>query len=294
MFRLRGRKREAKETGSKSLEESQGVEVVEDKGDGERQGELMNDLVEERNASSSASVRSIIKAAINSAEQIVDNVKTRVAAEAQQEAEKIIAEAEKEAEKIKRGKTPAHAVEEAVAVEEEEAVAMREEELVTVEEEAPVQLQEEVVAPAAEETAPQDEEPAAVEPVAEKGEPEKAGKQEQKAPKKESEIIVTKEESQSLYTGEIELTIGVPVEPTMVANLYSYLQTSPEIKFVRTAGSWNRGSTITIVLDKPIPLISVLAAKLPLANVVPERPVGSGHVKDRRGMRKINISLKDK
>jgi len=294
MFRLRGRKREAKETGSRSLEESQGVEVVEDKGDGERQGELMNDLVEERSTLSSASVRSIIKAAINSAEQIVDNVKTRVAAEARQEAEKIIAEAKKEAEKIKRGKTPAHAVEEAVAVKEEEAVAMREEEAVTVKEEAPVQLQEEVVAPAAEETAPQEEEPAAVEPVAEKGEPEKAGKQEQKAPKKESEIIVTKEESQSLYTGEVELTIGVPVEPTMVANLYSYLQTSPEIKFVRTAGSWNRGSTITIVLDKPIPLISVLAAKLPLANVVPERPVGSGHVKDRRGMRKINISLKDK
>jgi hypothetical protein len=294
MFRLRGRKREAKETGSKSLEESQGVEVVEDKGDGERLGELMNDLVEERSTLSSASVRSIIKAAINSAEQIVDNVKTRVAAEARQEAEKIIAEAKKEAEKIKRGKTPAHAVEEAVAVKEEEAVAMREEEAVTVKEEAPVQLQEEVVAPAAEETAPQEEEPAAVEPVAEKGEPEKAGKQEQKAPKKESEIIVTKEESQSLYTGEVELTIGVPVEPTMVANLYSYLQTSPEIKFVRTTGSWNRGSTITIVLDKPIPLISVLAAKLPLANVVPERPVGSGHVKDRRGMRKINISLKDK
>ncbi|TET49105.1 MAG: hypothetical protein E3J57_01250, partial [Dehalococcoidia bacterium] len=139
MFRLRGRKREAKETGSKSLEESQGVEVVEDKGDGERQGELMNDLVEERSTLSSASVRSIIKAAINSAEQIVDNVKTRVAAEAQQEAEKIIAEAEKEAEKIKRGKTPAHAVEEAVAVKEEEAVAMREEEAVTVKEEAPVQ-----------------------------------------------------------------------------------------------------------------------------------------------------------
>ena len=282
MFRLRGRKRETKETGNRSPEESRGVE---DKGDGERQDELMNDLVEERSTLSSASVRSIIKAAINSAEQIVDNVKTRVAAEAQQEAEKIIAEAEKEAEKIKRGKTPAPAVEEAVAAEEEEAV--------TVKEEAPVQLQEEVVEPAAEETAPQ-EEPAAAEPVAEKGEPEKAGKQEQKAPKKESEIIVTKEEGQSLYTGEVELTIGVPVEPTMVANLYSYLQTSPEIKFVRTTGSWNRGSTITIVLDKPIPLISVLAAKLPSANVVPERPGGSGHVKDRRGMRRISISLKDK
>jgi hypothetical protein len=286
MFRLRGRKREAKETGSRSLEESQGVEVVEDKGDGERQGELMNDLVEERSTLSSASARSIIKAAINSAEQIVDNVKTRVVAEVQQEAEKIIAEAKKEAEKIKRGKTPAHAVEEAVAAEEEEPVAVKEE--------APVQLQEEVAEPAAEETAPQDEEPAAVEPVAEKGEPGKAGKQEQKAPKKESEIIVTNEEGQSLYTGEVELTIGVPVEPTMVANLYSYLQSSPEIKIIRTTGSWNKGSTITVVLDKPIPLISVLAAKLPLADVVPDRLGRNGLVKDRRGVRKINVSLKDK
>ncbi len=286
MFRLRGRKREAKETGSRSLEESQGVEVVEDKGDGERQGELMNDLVEERSTLSSASVRSIIKAAINNAEQIVDNVKARVAVEARQEAEKIIAEAKKEAEEIKRGKTPAHAVEEAVAAEEEEAV--------TAEEEEPVQLQEEVVEPAAEEAAPQDEEPAAVEPVAEKREPGKADKQEQKAQKKGSEKIVTEEESQSLYTGEVELTIGVPVEPTMVSNLYSYLQTSPEIKLIRTTGSWNKGSTITVVLDKPIPLISVLAAKLSLANVVPEQLGRDGLVKDRRGVRKINISLKDK
>jgi len=166
------------------------------------------------------------------------------------------------------------------------------EEAVVVEE--PVQLQEEVVEQAAEETASQDEEPAAVKPVAEKGEPEKAGKQEQKAPKKEPEIIVTEEESQALYTGEVELNIRMPVEPTMVSKLYSYLQTSSEIKFIRTTGSWSRGSTITVVLDKPIPLISVLAAKLPEANVVPERLGGSGHVSDRRGVRQINISLKDK
>jgi len=289
MFKLRGRKREAKETGSRPPEESQGAEVVEDKVDGERQVELVNDLVVERSASSSASARSIIKAAISSAEQIVDNVKTQVVAEARQEAERIIAEAKKEAEKIKGGKMPAYAVAEV-----EEAVVVEEEEAVAVEEEEPVQLQEGVVEQAAEETASQDEEPAAVEPVAEKGEPEKAGKREQKAPKKEPEIIVTKEENQALYTGEVELNIRMPVEPTMISKLYSYLQTSPEIKFIRTAGSWNRGSTITVVLDKPIPLISVLAAKLPEANVVPERTVGSGHARDRKGVRQINISLKDK
>jgi len=229
-------------------------------------------------------------------------VKTRAVAEAEQEAAKIIAEARKEAEKIRGGKAVVQgettediiAVVEKVAEDRMEEPAHAVEEAVAAEEEEPVQLQEEVVAPAAEETAPQDEGPAAVEPVAEKGEPEKAGKQEQKAPKKESEIIVTKEESQSLYTGEVELTIRVPVEPTMVSNLYGYLQTQPEIKFVRTTGSWNKGSTITIVLDKPIPLISVLASRLPEANVVPERPGGSGYVQDRKGMRKISISLKDK
>jgi hypothetical protein len=79
----------------------------------------------------------------------------------------------------------------------------------------------------------------------------------------------------------------------MVANLYNYLQTTPEIKFVRTTGSWNKGSTITVVLDKPIPLISELASRLPEADVLPERLDINGHMRDRRGMRRISISLKD-
>ncbi len=158
----------------------------------------------------------------------------------------------------------------------------------------PVQLQEEVTEEAVEETVPQDKEPAVVEPVAEEREPEEAAQKEEEADREEPEMVATKKESQEPYTGEVELVVEVPVEPTMVSKLYNYLQTTAEVKFVRTVGSWNKGSSITIALDKPIPLVSVLASKLPEANVVPEQTVRSGHVNDKRGARRINISLKNK
>ena len=305
MVKLLGRKREAKETESKQLEARRGEEVTEDKGNDKQLVDPVDELVEQRSNSASVastSVRSILKAAISSAEQIVDSVKMRVAEEAQQEAAKVIAEAQKEAEKIRGGKAPVQeataeniiSVAEKVAEEQIEEPAQAQEEVVAGKEAEPVQLQEEVTEEAAEETVPQEKEPAVVEPVAEEEEPEKAAKKEEEAEKAEPEMVATKEESQSPYTGEVELIVEVPVEPTMVSKLYDYLQTTSEIKFVRTVGSWNKGSTITIVLDKSIPLLSVLAAKLPEANVVPERTERSGHAKDRRGVRKINISLKNK
>ena len=311
MFKLIGRKRGEKGTGTAQVEESRGAEAVTDEENGARLVEQVGDLVEQHGISSSASVRSIIKAAISSAEQIVDSVKTQVVAEARQEAAKIITEAKKEAEKINGSRTPLQeeaaeeiiAGGELVAEDRMDEPVLNEEDAVALKEEKAVQFQEKTVEPVAEETAPQDEEPAdteavagedlAEEAVAEEEGPKKAGKKERKAPKKQPGRVVTMEESQSLYTGEVDLSIGVPVEPTMVSNLYNYLQTAPEIKFVRTAGSWNKGSTITIVLDKPVPLVSELASRLPEADVLPERPDINSHVRDRRGIRRISISLKD-
>jgi len=65
MFRLRGRKHEAKETGSRSPEESQGVEVVEDEGNGGRLAEVVNDLVEH-----SAALRLCLQSALFSKRQL--------------------------------------------------------------------------------------------------------------------------------------------------------------------------------------------------------------------------------
>jgi len=111
--------------------------------------------------------------------------------------------------------------------------------------------------------------------------------------KEETEPSLLKPDRQSLYTGEVELAISVPIVPSMVAKLYNYLQTTPEIKFVRTSGSWNRDTTITVVLDKPIPLISVISSKIPEAEVAPERPEKDGFVKGRRGVRRITLSRKE-
>jgi len=259
-------------------------------------------LVEQRSASSSASVRSILKAAISRAEQIVDSVKAQVETEARQEAEKIITEAKKEAEKIRSEKRPARkepaedivAIAEPVAEEEVAEPAPAPEELVT-EEEKPEQPESQAEEPVAEEvmSPPEPEAPAVVEPAAEAIEPKKTDKKWETVAKEAPEVVLTKEESQTLYTGEVEINVEVPIEPTMVAKLYNYLQTTPEIKFVRTAGSWNKGSTITIVLEKPIPLLATLVAKLPEANILPERPEGKDHVRDRRGAQRINISLRE-
>ena len=76
-------------------------------------------------------------------------------------------------------------------------------------------------------------------------------------------------DSQTLYTGEVELTIAIPVELRMVSKLYNYLQTIPDIKILRTTGSWDRGTTITVVADKPIPLINIIT-EIPDVAVIAE------------------------
>jgi len=197
-----------------------------------------------------------------------------------------------------RGNLPASVVELHTVIVAGDSLMMQREDAVELKEEEAVQSQEKTEALVAEETATQEEGTAVTEAVtgealAEKERAEEGGKKEQEAPKKRPRRVATKEEGRSLYAGEVDLSIEVPVEPTMVAKLYSYLQTTPEIKFVRTTGSWNKGSIITIVLDKPIALISELASRLPEADVLPELPDVNGHVRDRRGMRRISIALKD-
>jgi hypothetical protein len=305
MFKLLGRKRGEKVAGNTSVEERRKAEAVTDEGNGARLVEQVGRLVEQHGASSSASVRAIIKAAISSAEQIVDSVKTQVVAEARREAARIITEAKEEADRMKEGgvplqeKTAEKIVDEGESVTEDKVAepVLAGEGAIESKEEETVQSLEEAQELVAEDTAPQREEAAVngaviEEALAKKAEAEETGKKEREAPKKRPRRGATKEESQSLYTGEVDLSIEVPVEPTMVAKLYSYLQTTPEIKFVRTTGSWNKGSTITVVLDKPIALISELASRLPEADVLPELPDVNGHVRDRRGMRRISISLK--
>ena len=76
------------------------------------------------------------------------------------------------------------------------------------------------------------------------------------------------EDSQTHYVGEVDLAISIPVELKMVSKFYNYLQTIPDIKILRTTGSWDRGTIITVVADKPTPLISTIL-EIPDVTVIP-------------------------
>lgn len=268
MFGLLGRRGATEEKKRKQLE-GRDLDIGKDKLNEEQEVGFENDLGEQYKALPSASVRSILKTAIKDAEQIVASIKMRAQAEAEEEAAKIVAQAKKEAKEIK-GSSETAAEKEA-----EDSLSVAEK---TAEEKA-------------EEPAQPVEEAVASEPVT------AAESLEQRSAEKghggeEIEPVPLKQDSHSLYTGEVELAIGIPVDPNVVAKLYSYLQTTPEIKFVRTSGSWNRGTTITVVLDKPIPLISVISSKIPEAEITPEQPGKDGFVKERKGVRRINLALK--
>jgi len=270
MFRLLGRRSATEEQKRKQSEEN---DLDIDKNGMEEEQQVVgfdNDLVAQLGASPATSVGLILKTAIKDAEQIVASIKMRAQAEAEEEAARIIAQAKKEAEEIK---------------ESSETVAEKEaEDNLSVAKEAAEEKSEESTQPG--------EEVALSEPV-----PVAAGESlgQRSAEKgnggEKTKPVSLKRDSQSLYTGQVELVLDVPVDPNIVSKLYNYLQTTPEIKFVRTSGSWNRGTTITVVLDKPIPLISVLSSKIPEAEVTAEQPGKDGFVKDRRGVRRINLTL---
>jgi len=270
MFKSRSQRREAEEQKRKQLW-GRDFNIVKNGLDEEQVIDFVNELVTQPGAASVTSVGSIIKTAIKGAEQIIDSIKMRARAEAEEEAARIIAQAKQEAAGI--GGAPITTVEK--EVEDILSVANK-----TVEEkvEEPTEPQEEV---------------ADAEPVAAVEEPLEQRSPQQKETREGAGPVLSKQDRQFLYTGEVELAVGVPVGPNMVAKLYNYLQTTPEIKFVRTSGSWNRGTSITVVLDKPIPLISVISSKIPEAKVIPEQPGIDGFVKGRKGVRRISIVAKE-
>lgn len=76
-------------------------------------------------------------------------------------------------------------------------------------------------------------------------------------------------DSQALYSGEVDLIVAAPLELKAVFRLFNHLQTTSDLKVLRTEGSLDRGTTITVVLDKPTPLISFIL-ETPGVEVTPE------------------------
>ena len=251
--------------------------------------------------SPSASVRSVLKTAVADAEQIVASIKMKAQAEAEEEAARIIAQANEEAEEIRR-KTETVAekgAEDILLVAKRKAkstkAGARQEALVAEEK------IEEIVQPRYGAVEEKKEELAELRDEVTVSEPMAVAPEELLEPHPPEELPdrgktrpdILKQDSHPLYTGEVELAVAKPVDLKMVSKLYNYLQVTPEIKLVHTSGSWDRGTTITVTLDKPIPLISVLSSKIPEAKVKPERPEMDGFVKGKRGVRRIKLSLKE-
>lgn len=235
----------------------------------------------------SASVRSVLKTAVADAEQIVDSIKMKAQAEAVEEAAGIIARAKQEAEEIKRRAETkvAKKAEDILPVENKKAEEPQKE-VVEEKVEAPAQLQNEAVV----------SEPVAAEESLEQHLPEKRPHRE------ETESSLPEEgSSQTAYTGEVELDISMPVDLKMVSKLYNSLQTIPELRILHTRGSVNQGTTITVVLEKPVPLINIILSRVPGINAIPELPSKDSSAKgkpnsvlgkNKEGVRRIKLALK--
>jgi len=116
----------------------------------------------------------------------------------------------------------------------------------------------------------------------------------------EARAELLKQDIQTLYTGEVELAIATPVDLKMVSKLYNHLQAIPEIRILNTGGSVERGTIITVVLDKPVPLIGVISKILKI-EVTPELSDKGGSVKEKlssllrtrkRKVKRIGLILK--
>lgn len=103
---------------------------------------------------------------------------------------------------------------------------------------------------------------------------------------------LTEEETQALYIGEVDIVVPTPVDAKMMSLLHQYLQTTPEIKLIRTAGSMGRGTVVTIAIDKPVPLIGALSSRIPDAAIALERRRGDGSPGLPGATKKIRMVLR--
>jgi len=60
------------------------------------------------------------------------------------------------------------------------------------------------------------------------------------------------------FEGEVKIAVPPPVDMAQLIRLRRNLQDVSHLKIRRTDGSWNEGSVITMLINKPLPLISLL------------------------------------
>ncbi len=61
------------------------------------------------------------------------------------------------------------------------------------------------------------------------------------------------------YIGEVDLLLAPPIKVGPLSALYDELQGLPGLRVVRTSGTWDQGTIVTVSLDSPIPLLEMLS-----------------------------------
>ena len=106
-----------------------------------------------------------------------------------------------------------------------------------------------------------------------------------------------------LYTGEVELVILPPADIKLASRLYNYLQAITDLKVLYTRGSWDQGTTIAVVLEKPVALIKVLTSTKDLVvtvGLLEEKEGGtpgkaiSLFKRQNKGSKRLGVTLKEK
>ena len=82
-------------------------------------------------------------------------------------------------------------------------------------------------------------------------------KKEEKEPKSKKEKKSDADVS-GMYEGEVELTIVPPVGLALLSEIHNELDKITEAKVLQTVGSWDKSTSIKVLLEKPMQLAKIL------------------------------------
>lgn len=91
-----------------------------------------------------------------------------------------------------------------------------------------------------------------------------------KSGKQKADVPPTEEGSGDNYSGEIDLVLEPRLDLVLVSDIHKCLEGTGELEIVRSGGSWERGTTITVLVGKAIPLTKILS-RIPSVEVEGER-----------------------
>lgn len=111
---------------------------------------------------------------------------------------------------------------------------------------------------------------------AEKEEQRKNRKQKSKAEEQAIQKII-----QTAYEGEVELILVPPVGLPSLSEIHHRLEEIPEAKILQTIGSWDKSTTIKVLLERPLTLADILT-QIPGIEIISELTEESGLSKKAR------------